>query len=157
MQSCFLFLIFNIVSGIDANSSLIQWFWDVMEEFTNQERSLFLRFVWGRTRLPRTIADFRGRDFVLQVSIMCTTYTQELGELLCERNCSLSHHVNPWKLFLSGTLPAPGAKLDVTKFQLLLHYLIFRSLVFIIKWNAFFGQSKTTKEYDASVGSKTKY
>ena len=28
---------------------------------------LFLRFVWGRTRLPRTVADFRGRDFVLQV------------------------------------------------------------------------------------------
>lgn len=28
---------------------------------------MFLRFVWGRTRLPRTIADFRGRDFVLQV------------------------------------------------------------------------------------------
>jgi hypothetical protein len=25
------------------------------------------RFVWGRTRLPRSIADFRGRDFVLQV------------------------------------------------------------------------------------------
>ena len=30
-------------------------------------RSLFLRFVWGRTRLPRSIADFRGRDFVLQI------------------------------------------------------------------------------------------
>lgn len=99
MQWCFLFLIFNIVPGIDANSSLIQWFWDVMEEFTNQERSLFLRFVWGRTRLPRTIADFRGRDFVLQVSIICKTCTQELGELWCERNCCLSHHVNPWKLF----------------------------------------------------------
>ncbi|XP_063244096.1 E3 ubiquitin-protein ligase HERC2 isoform X2 [Bacillus rossius redtenbacheri] len=53
--------------GIDANAPLVQWFWEVMEEFTNQERSLFLRFVWGRTRLPRTIADFRGRDFVLQV------------------------------------------------------------------------------------------
>ena len=38
-----------------------------MQEFSNAERSLFLRFVWGRTRLPRTIADFRGRDFVLQV------------------------------------------------------------------------------------------
>lgn len=38
-----------------------------MEDFTNQERSLFLRFVWGRTRLPRTIADFRGRDFVIQI------------------------------------------------------------------------------------------
>ncbi|KAK9747352.1 HECT-domain (ubiquitin-transferase) [Popillia japonica] len=53
--------------GIDSTAPLIQWFWEVMEEFTNQERSLFLRFVWGRTRLPRTIADFRGRDFVIQV------------------------------------------------------------------------------------------
>uniref|UniRef100_W8AHF9 HECT-type E3 ubiquitin transferase n=1 Tax=Ceratitis capitata TaxID=7213 RepID=W8AHF9_CERCA len=53
--------------GFDPNSALVTWFWEVMEEFSNQERSLFLRFVWGRTRLPRTIADFRGRDFVLQV------------------------------------------------------------------------------------------
>ncbi|XP_017782464.1 PREDICTED: E3 ubiquitin-protein ligase HERC2 isoform X2 [Nicrophorus vespilloides] len=53
--------------GIDSTSPLIQWFWEVMEDFSNQERSLFLRFVWGRTRLPRTIADFRGRDFVIQV------------------------------------------------------------------------------------------
>jgi hypothetical protein len=75
----------NIVPGIDANSSLIQWFWDVMEEFTNQERSLFLRFVWGRTRLPRTIADFRGRDFVLQVSVICKACAEEPGELWCER------------------------------------------------------------------------
>lgn len=53
--------------SVDPNSPLMQWFWEVMEEFSNAERSLFLRFVWGRTRLPRTIADFRGRDFVLQV------------------------------------------------------------------------------------------
>ena len=53
--------------GVEANSSLVQWFWEVMEELSNAERSLFLRFVWGRTRLPRSIADFRGRDFVLQV------------------------------------------------------------------------------------------
>jgi hypothetical protein len=54
--------------GVDATAPLVQWFWEVMEEFSNAERSLFLRFVWGRTRLPRTIADFRGRDFVLQVN-----------------------------------------------------------------------------------------
>ncbi|CAL1297267.1 unnamed protein product [Larinioides sclopetarius] len=53
--------------GIEPDAPLVQWFWEVMEEFNNTERSLFLRFVWGRTRLPRTIADFRGRDFVLQV------------------------------------------------------------------------------------------
>ncbi|MPC61904.1 E3 ubiquitin-protein ligase HERC2 [Portunus trituberculatus] len=54
--------------GVEATASLVQWFWEVMEEFSTAERSLFLRFVWGRTRLPRTIADFRGRDFVFQVS-----------------------------------------------------------------------------------------
>lgn len=54
-------------AGIEMTAPLVQWFWEVMDEFSNQERSLFLRFVWGRTRLPRTIADFRGRDFVLQV------------------------------------------------------------------------------------------
>jgi len=53
--------------GIEATSPLVAWFWAVMEEFSNTERSLFLRFVWGRTRLPRSIADFRGRDFVLQI------------------------------------------------------------------------------------------
>lgn len=54
--------------GIDAMAPLTRWFWEVMESFNQTERSLFLRFVWGRTRLPRTAADFRGRDFVLQVS-----------------------------------------------------------------------------------------
>merc|ERR1712223_921046 len=53
--------------GVEANSPLVIWFWEVMEEFGNAERSLFLRFVWGRTRLPRSIADLRGRDFVLQI------------------------------------------------------------------------------------------
>lgn len=56
--------------GVEPTAPLIQWFWEVMESFSNTERSLFLRFVWGRTRLPRTIADFRGRDFVVQVSVL---------------------------------------------------------------------------------------
>ncbi|RWS20383.1 HERC2-like protein [Leptotrombidium deliense] len=53
--------------GVDPDSQLVHWFWKVMEEFSNDERSLFLRFVWGRTRLPTTIADFRGKHFVIQV------------------------------------------------------------------------------------------
>ncbi|XP_076824506.1 E3 ubiquitin-protein ligase HERC2-like isoform X1 [Clavelina lepadiformis] len=53
--------------GISPNDELAEWFWEVLESFTNEERSLFLRFVWGRTRLPRSFADFRGRDFVIQV------------------------------------------------------------------------------------------
>ncbi|XP_050428032.1 E3 ubiquitin-protein ligase HERC2 [Adelges cooleyi] len=53
--------------GVEASDKLVQWFWEILTEFSTHERSLFLRFVWGRTRLPRTIEDFRGRDFVLHV------------------------------------------------------------------------------------------
>ena len=30
---------------------MIKNFWRVLEEFSNEERSLYLRFVWGRSRL----------------------------------------------------------------------------------------------------------
>ncbi|VVD02237.1 unnamed protein product [Leptidea sinapis] len=53
--------------GVEANAPLVTWFWEVMEELSGSERALFLRFVWGRTRLPRAPQDPRQRDFVLQV------------------------------------------------------------------------------------------
>ena len=55
--------------NISPSSRVVKWFWEVMESLNQNERSLFLRFVWGRTRLPRSPADFRGRDFVLQVRL----------------------------------------------------------------------------------------
>lgn len=74
--------------GVEPTAPLIQWFWEVMESFSNTERSLFLRFVWGRTRLPRTIADFRGRDFVVQVGSLSVDFTRHLtmGYGLCPFN-----------------------------------------------------------------------
>jgi E3 ubiquitin-protein ligase HERC2 len=42
---------------IDRNAPVVALFWEVMREMTPQERSLFLRFVWGRSRLPQ------GRNF----------------------------------------------------------------------------------------------
>ena len=35
--------------GIEPHCALVRWFWEVMEEYSHVERSLFLRFVWGRT------------------------------------------------------------------------------------------------------------
>lgn len=62
-------LTLTLLSGIEPNAPLVQWFWEVMEELSGSERALFLRFVWGRTRLPRAPQDPRQRDFVLQVTI----------------------------------------------------------------------------------------
>lgn len=47
--------------GLDENHILIKWFWTILEEFTNEERIQFLRFISGRTRLPSNPADITQR------------------------------------------------------------------------------------------------
>eukprot|EP00818_Percolomonas_sp_WS_P004767 CAMPEP_0117445930 /NCGR_PEP_ID=MMETSP0759-20121206/6062_1 /TAXON_ID=63605 /ORGANISM="Percolomonas cosmopolitus, Strain WS" /LENGTH=3647 /DNA_ID=CAMNT_0005238147 /DNA_START=274 /DNA_END=11217 /DNA_ORIENTATION=- len=42
----------TIYEGYTAQSKQIKDFWSVMQKFTQKERSMYLRFVWGRSRLP---------------------------------------------------------------------------------------------------------
>ena len=46
---------------------LIGWFWQSLEEFTNEERVLFLRFVSGRSRLPSNPADITQKFQIIKV------------------------------------------------------------------------------------------
>eukprot|EP00466_Bigelowiella_natans_P014826 jgi/Bigna1/51607/estExt_Genewise1Plus.C_20019 len=46
--------------GCTANDTHIQFFWQIMRErFDEMERAKFLKFVWGRARLPVRAADFQ--------------------------------------------------------------------------------------------------
>ena len=38
--------------GCGLSDQHIQYFWEILKEFNQRERSLFLKFVWGRSRLP---------------------------------------------------------------------------------------------------------
>ena len=49
----------TIYDSYEPNSKLIQDFWKVLESFTEEERSLYLKFVSGRSRLP----DARSLNF----------------------------------------------------------------------------------------------
>ena len=44
--------------GCSETDPVVQFFWKCLEEFTAEERSMYLRFVWGRSRLPLTSKDF---------------------------------------------------------------------------------------------------
>ncbi|DBA03258.1 TPA: hypothetical protein N0F65_011617 [Lagenidium giganteum] len=48
--------------GCQATDPHIAFFWDTLNEFTDEQKSSFLRFVWGRSRLPTHAADFT-QDF----------------------------------------------------------------------------------------------
>lgn len=52
---------------ITESQQLIGWFWQSLEEFTNEERVLFLRFVSGRSRLPSNPADITQKFQIIKV------------------------------------------------------------------------------------------
>ncbi|XP_074474894.1 putative E3 ubiquitin-protein ligase HERC1 isoform X1 [Sebastes fasciatus] len=52
---------------ITESHQLIGWFWQSLEEFTNEERVLFLRFVSGRSRLPSNPADIMQKFQIIKV------------------------------------------------------------------------------------------
>ena len=39
-------------NNADANTEEVLRFWRVLSEFTNEEKQLYMKFVWGRSRLP---------------------------------------------------------------------------------------------------------
>ena len=51
--------------GFDENHPTIKYFWDTLRSFNNEQRSLFLRFAWGRTTLPPSSEEFEEK-FIIQ-------------------------------------------------------------------------------------------
>jgi len=51
-------LILITTKGYSENDQIIQNFWQMLFEFSAEERSMYLRFVWGRSRLPLSSKDF---------------------------------------------------------------------------------------------------
>ncbi|CAM9783858.1 unnamed protein product [Discosporangium mesarthrocarpum] len=48
-------------SGCSRTDSHVEDFWHVLRSFSTQEKALFLRFTWGRSRLPLSANQFRQR------------------------------------------------------------------------------------------------
>ena len=44
--------------SLNADDPVVRNFWLTLESFTNEQRVLYLRFVWARSRLPLTKAGF---------------------------------------------------------------------------------------------------
>ncbi len=43
----------TVYRGVCDSDDLVKGFWEVLEGFSKMEKARFLRFVWGRSRLPR--------------------------------------------------------------------------------------------------------
>jgi len=47
--------------GISDSTPSVELFWQVLEEFSQDDKQKYLRFVWGRSRLPSSTADWERK------------------------------------------------------------------------------------------------
>jgi hypothetical protein len=50
---------------LDPNGPVVQYFWEVLQEMSDEDKTYFLRFVWARSRMPTSAKDF-PMNFKLQ-------------------------------------------------------------------------------------------
>lgn len=55
-------------SGYSESSQVVVWFWEVLQEFSQIDRKAYLRFIWGRNRLPLTRAGFAQKMKITKLS-----------------------------------------------------------------------------------------
>jgi other hect domain ubiquitin protein ligase E3 len=48
----------ELASSIDSSAPYIQWFWEVLEELSHEDRRKFIQFTWAQERLPADDAGF---------------------------------------------------------------------------------------------------
>ncbi|XP_073680135.1 probable E3 ubiquitin-protein ligase HERC1 [Garra rufa] len=110
---------------ITDSHQLIGWLWQSLEEFTNEERVLFLRFVSGRSRLPSNPADITQKFQIIKVDRHY--FLLECGKELAELpTTELSSESDPISSSGSCTSDGPESKtgtlmrlsrIDVSNFQ----------------------------------------
>ena len=49
--------------GVSPNQRHVRYFWAALRKFAPAQRTAFLRFVWGRNRLPASKEEFGGKHF----------------------------------------------------------------------------------------------
>jgi len=53
--------------GLSENDQHVQFMWQMLKDFTHPQRQLFLRFVWGQSRLPASAAQFTQKFEIMGV------------------------------------------------------------------------------------------
>ncbi|XP_074804267.1 E3 ubiquitin-protein ligase HACE1 isoform X4 [Natator depressus] len=69
----------DYTSGYEREDPVVQWFWDVVEELTQEERVLLLQFVTGSSRVPHGgFAHIMGGSGLQNFTIAAVPYTPNL-------------------------------------------------------------------------------
>merc|ERR1712085_58544 len=69
--------------GYKESDKVIEFFWEILREFTNEERKRFLQFVWARNRLPlksrKIMEKMETKHFRLQVLVSSPYHSRSIS------------------------------------------------------------------------------
>ena len=102
--------------GIGENDQLVQWLWQTLTSFTNEERTLFLRFVSGRSRLPARVSEIPQRFQIMtwgQVRHAAERCNYSIQEH--ERSCPCLCPCRLWMLCLRPRLASSRSDCPTTR------------------------------------------
>lgn len=89
--------------GLSASSPVVIMLFEALKSFSADERRLFLRFVWGRNRLPPSDADFT-QPFTLNTLASSGNEPQRVAVGLGSGGCAPHIHTcSPYDLFALHT------------------------------------------------------
>ena len=81
-------------TGFTPSTPVVNYFWEALHRATEEQRAAFLRFVWGRSRLPLTAAEF-PRSFAMQPRTV-PEHSDPDRALPVAHTCFLSIDIPPW-------------------------------------------------------------
>ncbi|GBG29572.1 E3 ubiquitin-protein ligase HERC2 [Hondaea fermentalgiana] len=64
--------------GVTEATPSIQLFWQVLHEFSQEDRQRYLRFVWGRSRLPSSSQDWDRKHKISKLSVRGSTPADQM-------------------------------------------------------------------------------
>lgn len=50
-----------ITYGADGDHKIMKWFWQMFDSWNQQERRAYLKFVWGRSKIPIDCSNLRNK------------------------------------------------------------------------------------------------
>jgi hypothetical protein len=69
--------------SLSESDEIVQRFWRVLRTMSEAEKSLFLKFVWGRSRLPLSESQFTQRMKLTRLSHSCVIVLSRLRSAPC--------------------------------------------------------------------------
>jgi len=95
--------------GCKPTDRVVQYFWTVLKDFSQAERVLYLRFVWGRSRLPVSRSAF---DRLHRVRHSAEVYQYPFVHLRANPAC-FSAQLSSCLLLASRRCPVPPVPSDL--------------------------------------------